>query len=57
MPTESALIQRIRRKLAKDGESLHLNIRGMGVCISNADRVIIASGCDLDKLAEELGVN
>jgi hypothetical protein len=54
--TERALLARIRRKLAQEGESLWFDRSGqLGYCIIN-DRIngIIAQQCDPEELAKEL---
>ena len=57
MPTESALIQRIRRALAKEGQRLKLSVAGdLGICVIDDRNNLVAWNCELPQLAKELGV-
>lgn len=56
MTIESALIQRIRRALAKDGQSLKLVAGDMGICVIDEHSNLVAWNCDIEGLAKELGV-
>jgi hypothetical protein len=54
--SERALLARVRRRLAAEGERLLWDRAGhFGYHIVNAGNAIIAQGCDVLELAKELG--
>jgi len=57
MTSDSARIQRIRRALAKEGQSLKLSLGDLGIAvIDNHTNTVVASHCTLDQLGRELNV-
>jgi len=60
-PTTRALEARVRRRLARDNETLCIPRSqrvwdDLGIHVVNANNVVIASGCTIEGLAIELGV-
>jgi hypothetical protein len=56
-----ALEARVRRRLARDNETLRIprsqrDWNDLGIHVVNANNVVIASGCTIEGLAAELGV-
>ena len=56
MTSDSALIQRIRYALAKEGQRLRLSLGDMGICVIDERNNVVASHCTLGQLVRELHI-